>query len=86
MIYFYTLICLIYINLLKHLDVEREISRNNFEFAFCYKNLNELKFQNRKEYKNETNMWLVLKLKEKIYNDIANWNSFNTEYLLIDKN
>ena len=30
-------------------------------------------------------MWLVQKLKEKFYNDIANWNSFNTEYLLIDK-
>lgn len=74
-----------YYNAMRHLDVEREISRNDFEFAFCYKNLNELKFQNRKEYKNETNMWLVLKLKEKFYNDIANWNSFNTEYLLIDK-
>ena len=74
-----------YYNAMRHLDVEREISRNDFEFAFCYKNLNELKFQNRKEYKNETNMWLVLKLKIKFYNDIANWNSFNTEYLLIDK-
>ena len=74
-----------YYNAMRHLDVEREISRNDFEFAFCYKNLNELKFQNRKEYKNETNMWLVQKLKEKFYNDIANWNSFNTEYLLIDK-
>ena len=72
-------------NAMRHLDVEREISRNDFEFAFCNKNLDELKFQNRKEYKNETNMLLVLKLKEKFYNDIANWNSFNTEYILIDK-
>ncbi len=74
-----------YYNMMKHLDVEREISRNDFELEFCHKNLNELKFQNRKEYKNKTNIELVLKLQEKFYNDIANLNSFNTEYLLIDK-
>lgn len=72
-------------NAMRHLDVEREISWNDFEFVFCYKNLNELKFQNRKEYKNETNMTLVQKLEEKFYNDIANSNSYDTEYLVIDK-
>lgn len=51
-------------NSMRHLDVEREIARNDFEFAFCNKNLDELKFQNRKEYKCEMNMLIVLKLKK----------------------
>lgn len=74
-----------YFNAMRHLDVEREVARNDFEFAFCYKNLDELKYQNRKEYKNVENMLIVLKLKMQFYNDIANWNSFVTEHLLISK-
>jgi len=72
-------------NAMRHLDVEREISRNDFEFAFCNKNLDELKFQKRKEYKNINNVLIVLKLKANFYDDIANWNRFDEEHLLISK-
>ncbi len=72
-------------NAMRHLDVEREISRNDFEFAFCNKNLDELKFQKCKEYKNINNVLIVLKLKANFYNDIANRNRFDEEHLLISK-
>ncbi len=74
-----------YFNPMKHLDAEREIARNDFEFGFCGVKPSDLKYKKRREYKNEEKILTLLKLRMKFYNNISNFNPASLEYLHIDK-
>lgn len=74
-----------YFNGMKHLDVERELARNEFEFKFMDKNIHELKYQKRKEYINSNNEQTYSKLSKLFVENISNSNPPNTEKDLILK-